>query len=86
MSGFENYSREMAELDQEIHHYAAICGIDLADRPALRRCLEAPGGDSADSQAHATLHGLLILRIKVETEMLEQGLRPPPLVPATPPR
>lgn len=82
MSGFENYSREMADLDQEIHHYAAICGVDLADRVALRRCLEAPCGSRASGQAQETLHGLLILRIKVETEMLEQGLRPPPLIAA----
>ena len=42
MSGFENYSHEMNERDHEIIHYAAICGVDLADQPAIQACLEEP--------------------------------------------
>ena len=32
MSGFENYSHEMNELDDEIIHYAASCSVNLAGR------------------------------------------------------
>lgn len=31
-------------------------------------------------KARESLHGLLILRIKLETEMIELGFSPPPLV------
>ena len=76
MSGFENYSHEMNELDHEIIHYAAICGVDLADQPAIQACLEEPHATWAEDKARQTLRGLLILRIKLETEMIEQGLSP----------
>ncbi len=76
MSGFENYSHEMNELDHEIIHYAAICGVDLADQPAIHACLEEPRATWAEDKARQTLRGLLILRIKLETEMIEQGLSP----------
>lgn len=84
MSGFENYPRELSELDHEIRHYAAICGVDLADRVALRRCLDDHHDSWAEDKARETLRGLLLLRIKVETEMLENGLEPHPLLPAPP--
>jgi hypothetical protein len=76
MSGFENYSHEMNERDHEIIHYAAICGVDLADQPAIKASLEEPHATWADDKARQTLRGLLILRIKLETEMIEQGLSP----------
>jgi hypothetical protein len=84
MSGFENYPRELAGLDQEIHHYATICGIDLANRGEVEACMRRHHEDRAGDKARETLQGLLILRIKVETEMIELGMMPPPLVPTPP--
>jgi hypothetical protein len=82
MSGFENYPKEIADLDHEIHHYAAVCGVDLANRGEVEACLRIHHDNWADDKARETLRGLLILRIKVEAEMIEQGMSPPPLVPA----
>lgn len=82
MSGFENYPQELADLDHEIRHYAAVCGVDLGKRHEIEACLNAPHDSWADDKARTTLRGLLVLRIKVETEMMEHGLKPPPLVPA----
>lgn len=76
MSGFENYGREMAELDREIVHYAAICGVALSDLAAVRACIEDPHPTWAADKARQSLRGLLMLRLKLETEMLEQGLSP----------
>ncbi len=76
MSGFENYGDELSELDREITHYAALCGIDLADHAAIRTCINTPHETRAEDKARETLRGLLILRIKVETEMIEQGMTP----------
>lgn len=79
MSGFEDYRGELDGIDREIAHYAGICGVDLADGVALRACLREQRPAWADDRARASLKGLLMLRLKVETEMLEQGLRPPGL-------
>ncbi|MBK1681717.1 hypothetical protein [Rhodocyclus tenuis] len=76
MSGIEHYVEELAQIDREIEHYAAICGVDLADHDAVKRCLKQPHGDWADDKARASLHGLLVLRIKVEGEMIAEGLVP----------
>lgn len=76
MSGFENYHRELAELDHEIIHYAAVCGVDVTNRAAVDACLADPHESWAADKARQTLRGLLILRIKLETEMLEQGITP----------
>ena len=84
MSGFEHYDSELADLDHEIRRYAAICGISLANRHEIDACLNAHHDSWADDKARASLQGLLILRIKVETEMLELGFSPPPLVPPAP--
>lgn len=84
MSGFEHYERELAELDREIHHYAAICGIDLASRHEIERCLQEHHDGWAADKARQSLRGLLVLRIKLEVEMLEQGFPAPPLI-APPP-
>lgn len=83
MSGFEHYDRELHDLDIEIHRYAAICGIDLANRNEIEVCLNDHHATWPEDKARETLHGLLILRIKLESEMLENGLPPPPLVPST---
>ena len=79
MSGFENYPRELTELDKEIRHYAAVCGVDLGKRHEVEACLAARHDSWAADKARETLQGLLLLRLKVETEMLEEGLVPPPL-------
>lgn len=79
MSGLEHYDRELASLDSEIHRYAVICGVDLAKRHEVEACLREHHADWADDKARESLQGLLMLRIKVETEMLGEGLTPPPL-------
>lgn len=81
MSGFEHYQQEIADLDHEIHKYAMICGVDLANRHEIDACLRDHHATWADDKARESLQGLLVLRIKVETEMIEQGMKPPPLVP-----
>jgi hypothetical protein len=81
MSGFEHYQQEIADLDHEIHKYAMICGVDLANRHEIDACLRDHHESWAADKARESLQGLLILRIKVETEMIEQGMKPPPLVP-----
>lgn len=80
MSGFEDYAHELAELDREIHHYATVCGVNLANRYEIDACLSAHHDTWAEDKARENLHGLLFLRIKVETEMLELGFSPPPLI------
>lgn len=84
MSGFENYDQELAELDHEIRHYAAICGVDLANRYEIEACLRNHHDTWAEDKARESLRGLLVLRIKVETEMIELGFSPPSLIPLLP--
>lgn len=79
MSGFENYEQELAELDHEILHYAALCGVNIADHAAIRACIAQPHEDWAHDKARETLRGLLILRVKIEEEMLALGQKPPEL-------
>ena len=83
MSVFEHYDRELADLDSEIRHYAAVCGIDLAKRHEIDACLRQHRDGWANDKARESLRGLLILRIKLETEMIALGFAPPPLVPPT---
>lgn len=84
MSGFEHYDRELQDLDSEIHRYAALCGVDLASRHEVEACLRNHHAAWADDKARQSLQGLLVLRIKLETEMIEQGFSPPPLLPPAP--
>lgn len=84
MSGFENYDQELTELDHEIRHYAAICGVNLANRYEIEACLRNHHDTWAEDKARENLRGLLVLRIKVETEMIELGFSPPPLIPFLP--
>jgi hypothetical protein len=79
MSGFEHYERELAEIDHEIRHYAAVCGVNLADRGQVDACLLVHHDGWAADKARESLRGLLVLRIKIEAEMLEQGFAPQPL-------
>ena len=81
MSGFEHYHQEISNLDHEIRHYAAVAGIHLENRFEVEQCLNpAPGTVTAGSPMD-TLRGLMILRLKVEAEMVEQGMLAPPLIP-----
>ena len=73
MSGFEHYERELADLDHEIRHYAAICDVHLAHRGEVEACLRARHDTWPADKARETLHGLLILRIKLEAEMIDQN-------------
>ena len=84
MSGFEHYDQELAELDHEIRHYAAICGVNLANQYEIDACLRAHHEPLPEDRARENLRGLLVLRIKVETEMIELGFSPPPLIPPAP--
>lgn len=81
MSGFEHYDQELAAIDHEIRHYAVVCRVNLANRFEVEACLQAHHGQVAEEIARNNLRGLLILRIKVETEMIELGFSPPPLIP-----
>ena len=85
MSGFENYDKELADLDHEIRHYAAIRGVTLANRYEIAACLSDHHNTWVTDKARDNLRGLLVLRIKVETEMIELGFSPPPLIPSSPP-
>ena len=82
MSGFEHYDRELRDLDSEIHRYAAVCRVNLANRHEIDACLRNHHDSWVDDKARESLQGLLILRIKLETEMIALGFSPPPLVPA----
>jgi hypothetical protein len=84
MSGFEHYERELRELDHEIRHYAAVCRVDLAKRHEIDACLGLHHESWVEDKARQTLQGLLVLRIKLETEMVGLGFSPPPLVAAAP--
>lgn len=81
MSGFEHYEQELAELDHEIRRYAAICGVDLSQRYQLEACLAEHHDTWAEDRARSSLQGLLVLRIKLEAEMLALGFSPAPLLP-----
>lgn len=81
MSGFEHHAAELAQIDHEIRHYAAICQVDLGDRPALDACLQDVHEGWPADKARSTLRGLLLLRLRLEAEMIEQGLTPEPLLP-----
>ncbi|MDE1547262.1 hypothetical protein PTW32_17750 [Dechloromonas agitata] len=84
MSGFEHYDRELRDLDKEIHRYAAICGVNLANRHEIEACLNQHHDTWAEDKARESLQGLLILRIKLEAEMVALGFTPPPLTSSTP--
>jgi hypothetical protein len=86
MSGFEHYERELRELDHEIRHYAAVCGVDLAKRHEIDACLRLHHPSWATDKARQTLQGLLVLRIKLEAEMVALGFSPPPLLPVGDPQ
>jgi hypothetical protein len=85
MSGFENYPQELAGIDREIVRYAALCGIDLNNRYQLQACLAEQGDGGAENKPRESLRGLLLLRMTLEAEMIEQGLPVKPLSAAAKP-
>jgi len=83
MSGFEDYQEEFVRLDAEIAHYAAICELPVAaqaGREDIETLLQRNPGKNGQQQARETLRALLILRINLETEAIEQGHQPPELI------
>ncbi|WP_412478634.1 hypothetical protein [Azonexus sp. IMCC34839] len=82
MSGFEHYERELTSLDDEIRRYALICGVDLATPHEVAACLAEPHADWPEDKARESLRGLLLLRFKLEAEMLAEGTSPWPLLSA----
>lgn len=76
MSGFDNYHHELAALDREILYYARLCGVDISDHDAIHACLNEHHDAWPADKARETLQGLLMLRLKVEAEMLRLGMKP----------
>lgn len=80
MSGYEHYPEELAGLDHEILRYAAICGVDLGNKAEIEACLRVHhDSDWVNDKARESLRGLLVLRIKLEGEMVAAGFSPAPL-------
>lgn len=79
MSGFENYREEIARIDREIRHHAAVCGVDPNDRLAMELATIEHRQALSPDVAWENLRGLLILRLMVETEMVEFGYAAPPI-------
>lgn len=76
MSGYDNHNEELAALDREILHYAALCSVDVSDHAAIHACLARHHDSWVDDKSRETLQGLLLLRLKVEEEMLRLGMHP----------
>jgi hypothetical protein len=55
MSSFEHYECELADLDHEIRHHAAICGLDLASRGEGEACLRVHQDTWAADKARGKL-------------------------------
>lgn len=72
MSLFEHYPQELHDMDAQVRHYAAICGLDHQNETEIQAVVT----DHAATGARATLRGLLILRMKVQAGMMEAGLTP----------
>jgi hypothetical protein len=82
MSGYEHYDEQLAKLDHEIYRYAAICAVDLRNKGEIEACLLVHhDSDWIHDKARETLRGLLVLRIKLETEMIAEGHQAAPLLP-----
>ncbi|MRD72120.1 hypothetical protein HCX48_08330 [Rhodocyclus tenuis] len=73
MSALEHYDDELARLDREMSYYAAICGVDLSDHEAVEECLRHPQDNWPEDKARESLRGLILLRVKIEGEMLDDG-------------
>ncbi|GAB1394576.1 hypothetical protein MASR1M60_27400 [Rhodocyclaceae bacterium] len=84
MSGFENFSREAAEIEREIVRKGIALGIDWQDAAAVRTLAHAafahketatvaPG--DATGLAQQELFGLIHLMLQVMTESAENDIR-----------
>ena len=73
MSGFEHYPEELADLVHEIKFHASICGVNLGNPAEVTACID----DKNATGSRETLRGLLILKITVETQMMEEGYELP---------
>jgi hypothetical protein len=81
MSGFEHYGRELRDIDHEIAHWALVCRIDPTDVVQVEACRKESLTVHGADHPYENLHGLLLLRLKLEAEMIEQGMVPPPYAP-----
>lgn len=79
MSGLEHHQQEIARIDREIYFHASICGVDPSDPLALEQAAIQHRQPANPDPAWENLRGLLMLRLRVETEMTELGLAVPPL-------
>ena len=79
MSGLEHHQEEIARIDREIYFHASICGIDPSNRLAIEQAEIEHRPPADHDPAWENLRGLLMLRLRVETEMTELGLAVPPL-------
>ena len=84
MSGFENYSREAAQIEHEIETKGVILGIDWNNavqvRELARQALDCKLGagnckpEDADDRARIALFGLAQLMLTVMRESANEGL------------
>jgi hypothetical protein len=84
MSGFENYSREAVQLEQEIERKGVILGIDWNDAAQVRNLARQAmackvGQNHCDSRepedrARLELFGLAQLMLKVMKESADDGV------------
>lgn len=70
MSLFAQYPQELEDMERQVRRSAAACGINPDDQAALETCLH----DHAAKGARATLRAMLILRMKVQADMMSAGL------------
>ena len=84
MSGFEHYTQELHDIDHEIARWAVACGIDPADSAQIELCRKEHRTIHGADHSHENLRGLLLLRLKLEAEMIELGMVPAPYVPPAP--
>lgn len=81
MSGFENYERQIAELEHEIAIRLQILHVGVADEAALRMLAreamacpqQCPESASVEARAKADLFGLAALMLKTMSESANQG-------------
>jgi hypothetical protein len=81
MSGFEHYNRELRDIDHEIARWAVVCGIDPTDVVQVEACRKERRTVHGTDHPYENLRGLLLLRLKLEAEMIELGMVPRPYAP-----
>lgn len=81
MSGFENYERQLAELEHEIAVRLQVLHIDIHNEAALRLLAreamhcpqQCPEGASVEERAKADLFGFAALMLKTMSESADHG-------------